>query len=59
MFISKPVSGLTKWFFHFLKQINGNPELSCVSQQLELKNVDLRAGDQLKIKGMILHDAER
>ncbi|XP_037648633.1 galectin-2-like [Sebastes umbrosus] len=30
-----------------------------MSMQLELKNVNLRAGDQLKIKGMILHDAER
>lgn len=29
------------------------------SQQLELKNVSLRAGDQLKVKGLILHDAER
>ncbi|XP_047427650.1 galectin-2-like [Mugil cephalus] len=30
-----------------------------MSMQLELKNVDLRPGDQLKIKGTILHDAER
>lgn len=30
-----------------------------MSMQLELKNVDLRAGDELKIKGVILHDAER
>ncbi|XP_071330494.1 galectin-2-like [Trachinotus anak] len=30
-----------------------------MSMQLELKNVDLRAGDQLKVKGVILHDAER
>uniref|UniRef100_A0A667WU80 Galectin n=1 Tax=Myripristis murdjan TaxID=586833 RepID=A0A667WU80_9TELE len=28
-------------------------------QVLELKNVLLRAGDQLKVKGTILHDAER
>ncbi|XP_056143731.1 galectin-2-like [Lampris incognitus] len=27
--------------------------------ELELKNVFLRAGDQLKVKGMIEHDAER
>ncbi|AWP18576.1 lgals2 hl14 [Scophthalmus maximus] len=27
--------------------------------QLELKNVELRVGNQLKIKGVILHDAER
>uniref|UniRef100_A0A8C3AWM7 Galectin n=1 Tax=Cyclopterus lumpus TaxID=8103 RepID=A0A8C3AWM7_CYCLU len=37
-----------------------NPELhNCVSQQLELKNVHIRAGDQLKVRGVILHDAER
>ncbi|XP_040919104.1 galectin-2-like [Toxotes jaculatrix] len=30
-----------------------------MSMQLELKNVDLRVGDQLKVKGVILHDAER
>ncbi|XP_003443163.1 galectin-2 [Oreochromis niloticus] len=30
-----------------------------MSMELELKNVDLRAGDELKIKGVILHDAER
>ncbi|XP_051243400.1 galectin-1 [Dicentrarchus labrax] len=30
-----------------------------MSMQLELKNVNLRAGDQLKVKGLILHDAER
>ncbi|XP_044036702.1 galectin-2-like [Siniperca chuatsi] len=30
-----------------------------MSMQLELKNVNLRAGDQLKVKGVILHDAER
>ncbi|XP_069005637.1 galectin-2-like [Embiotoca jacksoni] len=30
-----------------------------VSQQLELKNVDLKPGDKLKIKGVVLHDAER
>ncbi|KAM9391744.1 galectin-2-like [Pholidichthys leucotaenia] len=30
-----------------------------MSMQLELKNADLRAGDELKIKGVILHDAER
>ncbi|KAF7647136.1 hypothetical protein LDENG_00176950 [Lucifuga dentata] len=27
--------------------------------ELELKNVDLRMGDQLKVKGVILHDADR
>lgn len=27
--------------------------------ELELKNVALRAGDQLKLKGQILHDADR
>ncbi|CAN9505165.1 unnamed protein product [Ophioblennius macclurei] len=30
-----------------------------MSMQLELKNAALRAGDQLKIKGEILHDAEK
>ncbi|XP_029293683.1 galectin-2-like [Cottoperca gobio] len=30
-----------------------------MSMQLELKNLILRAGDQLKVKGTILHDAER
>ncbi|XP_037332935.2 galectin-2-like isoform X1 [Pungitius pungitius] len=30
-----------------------------ISMQLELKNVNIRAGDQLKVKGVILHDAER
>ncbi|XP_029995957.1 galectin-1-like [Sphaeramia orbicularis] len=30
-----------------------------MSMELELKNVALRAGDQLKVKGIILHDAER
>ncbi|XP_076609235.1 galectin-2-like [Chaetodon auriga] len=30
-----------------------------MSMQLELKNACLRAGDQLKVKGIILHDAER
>ncbi|XP_033501319.1 galectin-2-like [Epinephelus lanceolatus] len=30
-----------------------------MSMQLELKNVHLRTGDQLKIKGIILHDADR
>ncbi|XP_042337328.1 galectin-2-like [Plectropomus leopardus] len=30
-----------------------------MSMQLELENVHLRAGDQLKIKGIILHDADR
>ncbi|XP_040014264.1 galectin-2-like [Xiphias gladius] len=30
-----------------------------MTMQLELKNVDLRAGDKLKVKGVILHDAER
>ncbi|XP_017271961.1 galectin-1 [Kryptolebias marmoratus] len=30
-----------------------------MSMQLELKNVNLRAGDKLKVKGEILHDAER
>ncbi|XP_030264586.1 galectin-1-like [Sparus aurata] len=30
-----------------------------MNMQLELKNVNLRAGDQLKVKGIILHDAER
>ncbi|XP_070704769.1 galectin-2-like [Pempheris klunzingeri] len=30
-----------------------------MSMQLELKNVYLKAGDQLKIKGEILRDAER
>ncbi|XP_070836739.1 galectin-2-like [Chaetodon trifascialis] len=30
-----------------------------MSMQLELKNVSLRAGDQLKVKGIILHDADR
>ncbi|CAJ1075830.1 galectin-2-like [Xyrichtys novacula] len=30
-----------------------------MSMQLELKNAYLRTGDQLKIKGEILHDAER
>ncbi|XP_044036698.1 galectin-2-like isoform X2 [Siniperca chuatsi] len=30
-----------------------------MSMQLELKNMNLRAGDQLKVKGVILHDAER
>ncbi|XP_027141634.1 galectin-2 [Larimichthys crocea] len=30
-----------------------------MSMQLELKNVFLRAGDQLKVKGLVLHDAER
>uniref|UniRef100_A0A3Q2CRN9 Galectin n=1 Tax=Cyprinodon variegatus TaxID=28743 RepID=A0A3Q2CRN9_CYPVA len=28
-------------------------------QELELKNVNLRPGDKLKVKGEILHDAER
>uniref|UniRef100_H2VAJ5 Galectin n=1 Tax=Takifugu rubripes TaxID=31033 RepID=H2VAJ5_TAKRU len=28
-------------------------------QQLELKDVILRTGDQLKIKGFVLHDADR
>uniref|UniRef100_A0A665W932 Galectin n=1 Tax=Echeneis naucrates TaxID=173247 RepID=A0A665W932_ECHNA len=27
--------------------------------QLELKNANLRVGDRLKVKGIILHDAER
>lgn len=31
----------------------------CFPQQLELKNASLRAGDQLKVKMFILHDAER
>ncbi|XP_069005664.1 galectin-2-like [Embiotoca jacksoni] len=30
-----------------------------MSMQLELKNVDLKPGDKLKIKGVVLHDAER
>ncbi|XP_060946726.1 galectin-1-like [Limanda limanda] len=30
-----------------------------MSLQLEMKNVNLQTGDQLKIKGIILHDAER
>ncbi|XP_073351228.1 galectin-1-like isoform X2 [Pagrus major] len=30
-----------------------------MNMQLELNNVNLRAGDQLKVKGMIQHDAER
>nr|XP_019960956.1 PREDICTED: galectin-2-like [Paralichthys olivaceus] len=30
-----------------------------MSLQLELKNVNLQTGDQLKIKGIILHDADR
>ncbi|KAM7372334.1 hypothetical protein PAMP_009511 [Pampus punctatissimus] len=30
-----------------------------MSMTLELNNVDLRTGDQLKIKGLILHDADR
>ncbi|XP_070778977.1 galectin-2-like [Enoplosus armatus] len=30
-----------------------------MSMQLELKNVNMRAGDQLKVKGSILYDAER
>ncbi|XP_056263793.1 galectin-2-like [Pseudoliparis swirei] len=30
-----------------------------MSMQLELKNVHIRAGDQLKVRGVILHDAER
>uniref|UniRef100_A0A1A8R5K4 Galectin n=2 Tax=Nothobranchius rachovii TaxID=451742 RepID=A0A1A8R5K4_9TELE len=30
-----------------------------MSMQLELKNMDLRTGNKLKIKGEILHDAER
>uniref|UniRef100_A0A3Q3VWW8 Galectin n=1 Tax=Mola mola TaxID=94237 RepID=A0A3Q3VWW8_MOLML len=29
---------------------------NCASQQLELKNVSLTAGDQLRIKGIIRHD---
>lgn len=33
--------------------------LNSLSQQLELKNVNLRAGDELKVKGVVLHDAER
>ncbi|XP_073351227.1 galectin-1-like isoform X1 [Pagrus major] len=32
---------------------------SNMNMQLELNNVNLRAGDQLKVKGMIQHDAER
>ncbi|KAM4635619.1 galectin-2-like [Polymixia lowei] len=30
-----------------------------MTMELELKNVYMRAGDQLKVKGMIMHDAER
>ncbi|XP_055366817.1 galectin-2-like isoform X2 [Betta splendens] len=30
-----------------------------MSMELEVKNAELRAGDQLKVKGVILHDAER
>ncbi|XP_061566989.1 galectin-1-like [Cololabis saira] len=30
-----------------------------MSMELELKNVHLRSGDKLKVKGEILHDAER
>ncbi|XP_029688301.1 galectin-1-like isoform X1 [Takifugu rubripes] len=30
-----------------------------MSMQLELKDVILRTGDQLKIKGFVLHDADR
>ncbi|XP_074552872.1 galectin-2-like [Halichoeres trimaculatus] len=30
-----------------------------MSMQLELKNIHMRTGDQLKVKGEILHDAER
>uniref|UniRef100_A0AAQ4NUL5 Galectin n=1 Tax=Gasterosteus aculeatus aculeatus TaxID=481459 RepID=A0AAQ4NUL5_GASAC len=30
-----------------------------VKTQLELKNVNIRAGDQLKVKGVIPHNAER
>ncbi|KAM7386446.1 hypothetical protein PAMA_009186 [Pampus argenteus] len=30
-----------------------------MSMTLELNNVDLRTGDQLKIKGLIMHDADR
>uniref|UniRef100_A0A3B4B0C4 Galectin n=1 Tax=Periophthalmus magnuspinnatus TaxID=409849 RepID=A0A3B4B0C4_9GOBI len=29
------------------------------SQELELKNMEFKAGDKLKIKGLILHDADR
>ncbi|XP_059203606.1 galectin-2-like [Centropristis striata] len=30
-----------------------------MSMELELKNMHMRAGDQLKVKGIVLHDAER
>lgn len=44
-------------------KINTNTNLKplhvCSSQQIELKNASLRAGDQLKVKLFILHDAER
>ncbi|XP_034749144.1 galectin-2-like isoform X1 [Etheostoma cragini] len=30
-----------------------------MSMQLEMKNVQLRVGDRLKVKGEIMHDAER
>lgn len=40
-------------------ETNLNPLPVCSSQQLELKNASLRAGDQLKVKLFILHDAER
>uniref|UniRef100_A0A8C6SUZ4 Galectin n=1 Tax=Neogobius melanostomus TaxID=47308 RepID=A0A8C6SUZ4_9GOBI len=29
------------------------------SMELEMKNMELKVGDKLKIKGMILHDADR
>lgn len=40
-------------------ETNLKPLHVCSSQQLELKNASLRAGDQLKVKLFILHDAER
>ncbi len=33
-------------------------KLSELSHGLQLKHVNLRGGDQLKIKGLVLHDAE-
>lgn len=33
--------------------------ITILFQTLEMKNVNLRAGDKLKVKGEILHDAEK
>ncbi|KAK9535484.1 hypothetical protein VZT92_007862 [Zoarces viviparus] len=46
----------SSYIFHLLQDCPPAPNMS---MQLELKNVIIRAGDQLKVKGVIPHDAER